>query len=404
MDNLLGSLQSKSEGFLENTCHKYKNLFLSISRINKKLAYELFSKELEKGNPIAKYCVKDMLYDWYNAGYKLSYHYISTKILPYIDDKYFYLTILATDIPKLQRRLKNRQYRKNDKELRTITGDIINTIINNKKLKNVEKIEGIEFIMSYMPNLNEFEIDLLLQSGFIKDLSLFQIDHFNDNIKSKLAKNNKICEEYYQYRSITKEDLIKGETEMIKQNEFKIIETNIGDFLCIDLIKDRLDVVKKYPNNTNHSCTYYLKITDKNKGKIIIRKEPVVSGKDYFTVISKNSIKIENELNVTIKESNNFDNIKNFLNLENSPKRNVGDVNPFEHGGMLIEYYEITKEYIFQNFNIIPDTEDEYEKYLFREGTLSKDIMAIEDGLIEDSTSTIYKGDENDVMLFFNFI
>lgn len=156
-------------------------------------------------------------------------------------------------------------------------------------------------------------------------------------------------------------------------------------------------------NETNYENTYYLTLNS-NFEKLEIVKEC----EDYFyyggeeMIITKEPLDFKGQDSLVLHiDSTNSDTIVNFLGLEVKPYINVGDVNPFEHGFVLV-----SKDI---DYNVIqvdqcPDT----GKYLYRESSIDGDIIEDEYGVfdidLDEYIYNIYTLSELEIPLFFNNI
>lgn len=156
-------------------------------------------------------------------------------------------------------------------------------------------------------------------------------------------------------------------------------------------------------NETNYENTYFLSL-DSSFEKLKIVKEC----EDYFyyggeeMIITKEPLDFKGQDTLTLHiDSRGSDTILNFLGLEATPYINVGDVNPFEHGFVLVSK---DIEYNIIQVDQCPDT----GKYIYRESSVDGDVIEDEycvfDVDLDECCYNSYTSKELDIPLFFNVI
>lgn len=196
---------------------------------------------------------------------------------------------------------------------------------------------------------------------------------------------------------------------MIKQNKFKKYTDGKIEYLCIDsmLVDDtfKTDVY----NNTNYENVYYVKENIDGFFEFIKREEMTIDVR-YLLFITKEKQPIEfedgrNYKYIRLKECGKST-IKDFLELDYVPRINIGDVNPEEHGAILIEESSDGIEYFVQKIDKIPD---EKPGYVYLESVvpsekLNGDYSNILDIELSEFATDCYGSNIFDGHLFFNQI
>lgn len=156
-------------------------------------------------------------------------------------------------------------------------------------------------------------------------------------------------------------------------------------------------------NETNYENTYFI-APNGNFGELEIVKEC----DDYFyfsgheMVITKEPLDFKGEDTLILHiESKSSDTIINFLKLEAIPYINVGDINPFEHGFVLVSK---NIDYDVIQVDQCPDT----GKYIYRECSIDGDVIEDEYGVfdvdLDECVYNSYTSNELEIPLFFNNI
>lgn len=204
--NKLQNIESDILSFMETMKTKYFNSYSQLLKINKKRAFELFYNDLKEGNPIALNNIQEFFMTVLHSGLNLRYFYIE-RFLEVANSKDVYLLLYATDLDKRQSRI-NYSYTGDSFNKVNIRKNIILNIINGD-YDEEEKYEIIDELFQFEIELDDECIDLLLNTGYIKDGIISSLNGCTIASAEKLIINDKVNELFFSYRGMDKDNYIE---------------------------------------------------------------------------------------------------------------------------------------------------------------------------------------------------